>query len=73
MFIYRYRRAGCALLLAAALLVGQIRPQRLSLIGAEMKVRIETDGQVTIFAGANKRPIATTPPLPASPPPGGRP
>jgi hypothetical protein len=42
----------------ANLLVGRIRPQRLSLIGAGMAVRIEQDGQVTVFAGAEQRPIA---------------
>ncbi len=31
----------------------------LNLVGAELSVRIETDGRVTVFAGANKRPIAT--------------
>ncbi|HXW24581.1 MAG TPA: hypothetical protein VEK73_07540 [Xanthobacteraceae bacterium] len=51
----------------ASLLVGQIRPQRLSLIGAGMAVRIEQDGQVTVFAGADQRPIAgpsLAPPVP---------
>jgi hypothetical protein len=44
-----------------ALLTGRLQAERLSLIGAEMAVRIESDGQLTIFAGADKRPIATTP------------
>src|SRR5512141_488584 len=41
------------------LLVGQLRAQSLNLVGAEMAVRIETDGRLTVFAGADKRPIAT--------------
>src|SRR5262249_58124099 len=53
----------------ANLLVGGIRPQRLSLIGAGMAVRIEQDGQVTVFAGAEQRPIAG--PSRAPPVPGG--
>src|ERR1700683_4133449 len=42
-----------------SLLTGHMRAESLSLVGAEMAVRIERDGQVTIFAGADKRPIAT--------------
>src|SRR5262245_39684330 len=41
------------------LIVGQLRAQSLNLVGAEMAVRIETDGRLTVFAGADKRPIAT--------------
>jgi hypothetical protein len=41
------------------LFVGQLRAQSLNLVGAEMAVRIETDGRLTVFAGADKRPIAT--------------
>jgi len=41
------------------LLSGNVRAESLNLVGAEMSVRIETDGRVTVFAGANKRPIAT--------------
>jgi hypothetical protein len=51
----------------ANLLLGRIRPQRLSLIGAGMAVRIEQGGQVTVFAGADQRPIAApslAPPVP---------
>ncbi len=44
------------------LLSGQLRAQSLNLVGAKMAVRIEDDGEVTIFAGANKRPIATASP-----------
>src|SRR4029078_10889161 len=42
-----------------SLIVGQLRAQSLNLVGAEMDVRIETDGRLTVFAGADKRPIAT--------------
>src|SRR3954468_12819162 len=41
------------------LLTGRIRAERLSLVGAEMAVRIESDSQVTVFAGSNKRPFVT--------------
>jgi hypothetical protein len=43
----------------ASLLVGRIRAERLSLVGAEMAVRIESDSKVTVFAGSNKRPFVT--------------
>jgi hypothetical protein len=42
-----------------ALFTGRIRAERLSLVGAEMAVRIESDSQVTVFAGGNKRPLVT--------------
>jgi Protein of unknown function len=42
-----------------SLLGGKMRAERLSLVGAEMAVRIETDGKVRVFAGADRRPIAT--------------
>jgi hypothetical protein len=42
-----------------SLLSGHMRAESLSLVGAEMAVRIERDGALTIFAGANTRPIAT--------------
>jgi hypothetical protein len=49
------------------LLSGNVRAKSLNLVGAEMAVRIEKDGSVTVFAGANKRPIATAAPaLPAA-------
>jgi hypothetical protein len=41
------------------LLTGRIRAERLSLVGAEMAVRIESDSQVTVFAGGTKRPLVT--------------
>jgi hypothetical protein len=42
-----------------SLLSGHMRAESLNLVGAEMAMRIETDGGVTIFAGADKHPIAT--------------
>jgi hypothetical protein len=44
-----------------SLLLGRLRAQSLNLVGAEMSVRIETDGRLTVFAGADNRPIATAP------------
>ena len=43
----------------SALFTGRIRAERLSLVGAEMAVRIESDSKVTVFAGSNKRPFVT--------------
>jgi hypothetical protein len=45
----------------SSLLSGRVRAESLNLVGAEMAVRIETDGNITVFAGANSRPIATAP------------
>jgi hypothetical protein len=45
----------------AGLFTGHLQAKRLSLIGAAMSVRIEQDGAVTIFAGADTRPIASAP------------
>jgi hypothetical protein len=42
-----------------SLLTGRIRAERLSLVGAEMAVRIELDSKLTVFAGSNKRPFVT--------------
>jgi len=42
-----------------SLLSGHMRAESLNLVGAEMAVRIEQNGGVTIFAGADKHPIAT--------------
>ncbi len=39
-----------------------MRAQSLNLVGAEMSVRIEVDGRLTVFAGADSRPIATAAP-----------
>src|SRR5262245_11684393 len=53
-----------------SLLGGRIRAERLSLVGAQVAVRIEENGQLTVFAGADKRPFATASaaagPLPAA-------
>ncbi len=43
----------------SGLLSGHMRAERLSLVGAEMSVRIEPDSKITVFAGANKRPFVT--------------
>ena len=56
-----------------SLLMGHVRAQSLDLVGAEMAVRIETDGRVTVFAGADKRPIATAAPAPPPAVPPGQP
>jgi hypothetical protein len=45
----------------SSLMRGSVRAQSLNLVGAELSVRIETDGKVTVFAGANTRPIAVAP------------
>jgi hypothetical protein len=52
----------------ASLLLGRIRAERLSLVGAEMAVRIEPRGTVTVFAGADKQPIATALAMATEPP-----
>jgi hypothetical protein len=54
----------------SSLLTGHVRAESLNLVGAELSVRIEVDGQVTVFAGANTRPIAvaTSPVLPKAVP-----
>lgn len=44
---------------ALSLLSGHMRARSLNLVGAELNVRIEPGGQVTVFAGADKHPIAT--------------
>jgi hypothetical protein len=44
------------------LLTGKLHAESLNLVGAELSVRIEKDGRVTVFAGADKRPIATAAP-----------
>jgi hypothetical protein len=54
----------------AGLLSGHLRAESLNLVGAEMAVRIKPDGDVTVFAGGNKRPIATAS-VPAEAAPGG--
>ncbi len=44
---------------ASSLLAGHVRAERLSLVGAEMAVRIERDSKLTVFAGSMKRPFVT--------------
>jgi len=51
----------------SSLLAGRVRAKRLSLVGAELSVRIEQDGQVTISTGADRHPLAVT----SAPRPGG--
>ena len=41
------------------LMTGRVRARRLSLVGAEMQVRIEPDSKVTVFAGTNRQPFVT--------------
>jgi hypothetical protein len=43
----------------AGLMTGRVRANRLSLVGAEMQVRIEPDSRVTVFAGTNRQPFVT--------------
>ncbi len=44
---------------ALSLLSGHMRARSLNLVGAELNVRIDQNGEVTVFAGADKHPIAT--------------
>jgi len=44
---------------ALSLLSGHVRAESLNLVGAQLNVRIERDGEVTVFAGAEKHPIVT--------------
>src|SRR3984885_10561552 len=44
---------------AAALLTGRLRAESLSLVDAELAVRITPDGYVTVSTGDNVRPLAT--------------
>jgi hypothetical protein len=50
----------------ASLLGGRPRAESINLVGAELSLRIETDGTVTVFAGADTRPIATSPVIAAA-------
>jgi len=45
----------------AGLLTGSLQADRLSLIGAEMSLRVDPNGQVAIFAGAGKSSLSSTP------------
>jgi hypothetical protein len=44
---------------STSLFTGRVRAERLSLVGAEMQVRIEPDSKITVFAGSDKRPFVT--------------
>jgi len=58
-----------------ALFSGRLVAESINLVGAELSIRIEKDGRVTVFAGADKRPIAAAPapvaPVAEAPLPGG--
>src|SRR5262245_9849571 len=54
-----------------SLLAGRLQATRLSLIGARMAVRVDPDGQVNVFAGAEQRPIAAASPMVAAVPQAG--
>jgi hypothetical protein len=43
----------------SGLMTGRVRANRLSLVGAEMQIRIEPDSKVTVFAGTNRQPFVT--------------
>jgi len=45
---------------SASLFSGSPRAERLNLVGAELAVRVETDGRVSVSTGTEKRPLATT-------------
>jgi len=51
----------------ASLMMGQVQATRLSLIGAKMSVRVDPDGQINVFAGAEQRPITAAPMVAAAP------
>jgi hypothetical protein len=53
-----------------SLFSGRLVAESLNLVGAELSIRIEKDGRVTVFTGADKRPIATAQ-APVAPPAGG--
>lgn len=42
-----------------ALMTGKLRAESLRLVGAELAIRIDPDGQVTVSAGSTDRPLAT--------------
>jgi hypothetical protein len=48
---------------SASLLSGRPRAQRLNLVGAELAVRVEADGKVTVSTGSDQRPLAIAPAL----------
>ena len=46
-----------------SLLLGHPRIESVNLVGAELALRVQQDGKITVYAGADKRPIAVTPAL----------
>jgi hypothetical protein len=60
---------------SASLLSGAPRAERLNLVGAELAIRVEADGRVSVSTGAARKPLATTvlasvgPTTPAAPTP----
>lgn len=55
---------------SSSLLSGRPRAERLNLVGAELAVRIEADGRVSVSTGADQHPLATASPLAARGTPG---
>jgi hypothetical protein len=55
---------------AASLLSLRPRAEIINLVGAEVALRIEPDGKLTVFAGADKRPLAVSPVLASAEPAG---
>ena len=53
---------------SASLFNGRLRAQRLNLVGAELAIRVESDGKVTVSTGTDQRPLATAPALSAGAP-----
>ena len=45
---------------SASLFSGTPRAERINLVGAELAVRVEADGRVSVSTGAARRPLATT-------------
>ena len=58
---------------SASLLSGRPRAERLNLVGAELSVRVEPDGEVSVSTGAERRALGTPVPLanPVQPAAGG--
>jgi hypothetical protein len=46
-----------------SLLMGRLRAESLNLVDAELSVRIQRDGRISIMAGSNARPIVTEKPV----------
>jgi hypothetical protein len=45
---------------SASLFSGNPRAERLNLVGAELAIRVESDGRVSVSTGSEQRPMATT-------------